>query len=117
MTATFTRVSYRDPTDQPGWCDFAICRRASGATVLLEDCPDNLGTIGGQYVESLATILWQNGLHDLDAGEIRWFHLSKKELRQIRFSLVPANRGGFFGMPRWELLGLANEAGPAAGAR
>ena len=103
MTTAFTRVNYKGPMNQPSWCDFAICRRASGATVLLEDCPDNPRSNGGHHVEGLATMLWQRELHDLDASMIRWFQLRGKDLSEVKFSLVPAGRGGFFGMPQWTL--------------
>jgi hypothetical protein len=102
MTVTFSRVNYKGPTERPNWCDFAICRRVSGATVLLEDCPGNPVSIGGHHVEGLATMLWQRELYDLDAGEIRWFQLRDKDLSEIRFGLVPCGRGGFFAMPRWD---------------
>jgi hypothetical protein len=102
MTATFTRVNYIELPNRPTWCDVAVLRRAPGATVLLEDCLGNLGTNIGHHVEGLATMLWQSQLYDLDASEIRWFQLREKDLSEIRFSLVPAGRGGFFGMPHWD---------------
>jgi hypothetical protein len=102
MTATFNRLNYGSLPGQPSWCDVAVLRRASGATVLLDDCPANPGTIGGRHVEGLATILWQRDLYDLDASMIRWFQLREKDLSEIKFSLMPASRGGFFAMPQWD---------------
>jgi hypothetical protein len=102
MTATFTRVNYMELPDRPSWCDVAVLRRASGATVLLEDCPNNPGSIVGNHVEGLATMLWGRELYDLDASMIRWFELRGKDLSEIKFGLVPAGRGGFFAMPQWD---------------
>jgi hypothetical protein len=92
MTTTFNRVNYKGPPDQPNWCDFAVLRRVCGATVLLDDCPNNPGSIGERHVEGLATMLWQSELYDLDASMIRWFQLREKDLSEVRFSLVPAGR-------------------------
>jgi hypothetical protein len=102
MTVTFNRVNYNSLPDKPSWCDVAVLRRICGATVLLEDCPNNPGSLVGHHVEGVATMLWQSQLYDLDASEIRWFQLREKDLSEIRFSLIPAGRGGFFGMPHWD---------------
>jgi hypothetical protein len=102
MAIAFRRLNYKGLRDQPSWCDAAICRCTFGATVLLEDCIDNPGTLVGHYIEGLATMLWQIELYDLDAGMIRWFQLRGKDLNEVKFSIVPDNRGGFFGMPQWE---------------
>ena len=69
--------------------------------MLLEDHDDNPGTILDNCVDGLATMLWRAELYDLDAGAIRWFRLSGTELAEVRFGLVPENRGGFFGIPQW----------------
>ena len=101
MTSTFNTINYDDPAGQPSRCDVAICRRRSGTTVLLEDRVDNPGTIVDHCVGGLATMLWRAELHDLDAGLIRWFRFNGMELAEVRFGLVPENRGGFFGIPQW----------------
>jgi hypothetical protein len=102
MAVSFRRLDYAGPARQPSFCQVAIIRRVFGATVLLEDCDGNPGTIVGHFVEGLSTRLWRVQLCDLDASTIRWFEIRAKAISEVTFSVVPEVRGGFFGMPSWK---------------
>jgi hypothetical protein len=101
MAVSFRRLDYAGRSGQPSFCQVAIVRRVFGATVLLEDCQENPGTIVGHYVEGLATRLWRAVLWDLDATTIRWFELRGNQVSEVTFAVIPDSRGGFFGMPAW----------------
>jgi hypothetical protein len=70
-----------------------------GATVAIEDCRENPGTVVGHFVEGSATRLWREVLWDLDAHTIGWFELRGTEIIEVTFAAIPDNRSGFFGMP------------------
>jgi hypothetical protein len=95
MAVAFRRIDYAGLSGQPSFCDVAVVRWAFGATVLLEDREDNLGTIVGHYVEGLATRLWREVLYDLDASTIRWFERRGSQVSEVTFAVVPDSRSGF----------------------